>query len=41
MSDCKYKAPFFAYEKHPLRYGVVQGSCNHWDCPKHGEDSSA
>ena len=38
MLTCKYKAPFFAYEKHPLRYGVVQGSCNHWDCPKHGEE---
>jgi len=38
MKICKYRAPFFAYEEVPKRYGVIQGNCNHWDCPKHGEE---
>jgi len=35
--SCPYKAPFFAYQKGDSKtYGVVQGNCNHWDCPVHG-----
>lgn len=36
LPRCKYHAPFFAYQKDGRRYGVVQGSCNHWDCPRCG-----
>lgn len=38
MSVCKYRAPFFAFERVPKRYGVKQGNCHHWDCPLHGEE---
>lgn len=34
---CKYNAPFFAYQIHLSRYGVSQGCCNHWDCPRCGQ----
>jgi len=34
---CKYNAPFFAYQIHLSRYGVSQGCCNHWDCPRCGK----
>lgn len=34
---CAYGAPFFAFQKDGRRYGVVQGSCNHWDCPRCGK----
>lgn len=34
---CPYKAPYFAFRKgESTTYGVVQGNCNHWDCPVHG-----
>lgn len=33
---CAYNAPFFAYEMTPKKYGVTQGNCHHWDCPKCG-----
>jgi len=33
---CTYRAPYFAYKKRDNVYGVVQGCCNHWDCPKCG-----
>jgi hypothetical protein len=33
---CIYHAPFFAYTKTGKRYFVVQGCCNHWDCPRCG-----
>lgn len=33
---CTYNAPFFAYQIHLSRYGVSQGCCNHWDCPRCG-----
>ena len=36
LPRCTYGAPYFAYQKTPARYGVVQGSCNHWDCPRCG-----
>ena len=34
---CRYNAPYFAYQIHLARYGVTQGCCNHWDCPKCGQ----
>lgn len=34
---CIYNAPFFAYQIHLARYGVTQGCCNHWDCPRCGQ----
>ena len=36
-SCCIYHAPYFAVqEKSSRRYAVVQGCCNHWDCPRCG-----
>lgn len=34
---CVYNAPYFAFQREGRAYGVVQGCCNHWDCPKCGE----
>lgn len=33
---CAYGAPFFAFKREGSRYGVVQGCCNHWECPRCG-----
>jgi len=33
---CVYNAPFFAYQREGKAYGVCQGCCNHWDCPRCG-----
>lgn len=33
---CIYKAPYFAFKREGTRFGVVQGCCNHWDCPRCG-----
>lgn len=33
---CSYRAPFFAYHIKEKSYGVTQGCCNHWDCPRCG-----
>jgi len=33
---CRYFAPYFAYQKEGRFYGVLQGCCNHWDCPRCG-----
>jgi len=34
---CSYRAPFFACQReNTRRYSVVQGCCNHWDCPRCG-----
>jgi hypothetical protein len=33
---CIYGAPYFAFQKEGKFYGVVQGCCNHWSCPKCG-----
>jgi len=33
---CSYFAPYFAYANGEKSYGVVQGCCNHWDCPRCG-----
>lgn len=36
LHRCLYGAPYFAVERTPKRFRVVQGCCNHWDCPKCG-----
>lgn len=33
---CPNGAPFFAFKRGGGRYGVVQGSCNSWNCPRCG-----
>lgn len=33
---CSYRAPYFAYKKRENVYGLTQGCCNHWDCPRCG-----
>lgn len=33
---CAFGAPFFAFQRAGGRYGVVQGCCNHWECPRCG-----
>jgi len=33
---CRYNAPYFAIQRAKTRFKVVQGCCNHWDCPKCG-----
>ena len=33
---CSYHAPYFAHQKEGKFYGVSQGCCNHWDCPRCG-----
>jgi len=33
---CINHAPYFAYKKHDKTYGVVQGCCNSWNCPRCG-----
>lgn len=33
---CRYGAPYFAVERSEKRFKIVQGCCNHWDCPKCG-----
>jgi len=33
---CAYGAPFFAYCEGGKRFAVVQGCCNHWECPRCG-----
>lgn len=38
---CSYGAPFFAFQREGKRYGIVQGNCNHWDCPRCGWEVAA
>lgn len=33
---CIKNAPYFAFKKHDATYGVVQGCCNAWHCPRCG-----
>lgn len=33
---CTYNAPYFAYKKDGRAWGISQGNCHHWDCPKCG-----
>lgn len=34
---CSYGAPFFAYQIQLANWGISQGCCNHWDCPRCGQ----
>lgn len=34
---CIYNAPFFAAKQPPGHWRLIQGCCNHWDCPRCGE----
>lgn len=34
---CQNKAPFFAYQITGKKWGVVQGCCNDWNCPRCGQ----
>jgi len=34
---CSYGAPYFACCVGGGRYAVIQGCCNHWECPRCGE----
>lgn len=36
LARCTYNAPYFAYQIKLAHYGVSQGCCNHWDCPRCG-----
>src|SRR6185369_8088817 len=36
FSPCINHAPFFAYNLHDRTYGVTQGCCNDWNCPRCG-----
>lgn len=33
---CIYANVWFAYQIEGKRYGITQGCCNHWDCPRCG-----
>jgi len=35
--DCLNNAPYFAYQIQGKRWGVVQGCCNDWNCPRCGQ----
>lgn len=35
--ECLNNAPFFAYQIEGKKYGVVQGCCNDWQCPRCGQ----
>lgn len=35
--DCMNNAPFFAYQIEGKKWGVVQGCCNSWNCPRCGQ----
>lgn len=35
--DCINNAPYFAYQIEGKRWGVVQGCCNSWNCPRCGQ----
>jgi len=34
---CQNKAPYFAYQISGKKWGVVQGCCNDWNCPRCGQ----
>jgi len=34
---CINNAPLFAYSEHDKTYGIVQGCCNSWTCPRCGK----
>lgn len=35
--SCTNNAPYFAYKIEGKKYGVVQGCCNSWNCPRCGQ----
>lgn len=35
--ECLNNAPYFAYQIEGVRWGVVQGCCNDWNCPRCGQ----
>jgi len=35
--ECLNNAPFFAYQIEGKKYGIVQGCCNDWNCPRCGQ----
>src|SRR6185295_16386494 len=35
--ECLNNAPYFAYQIEGKKYGVVQGCCNDWNCPRCGQ----
>lgn len=35
--ECLNNAPYFAYQIERQRWGVVQGCCNDWNCPRCGQ----
>jgi len=35
--ECMNNAPYFAYQIEGKKYGVVQGCCNNWNCPRCGQ----
>lgn len=35
--DCVNNAPYFAYQIEGKKWGVVQGCCNSWNCPRCGQ----
>jgi len=35
--ECLNNAPFFAYQIEGKKYGVIQGCCNDWNCPRCGQ----
>lgn len=37
LISCIYHAPFFALTTGGEKYSVIQGCCNHWDCPRCGQ----
>lgn len=37
LPKCVYANVWFAYQIEGKKYGVTQGCCNHWDCPRCGQ----
>jgi hypothetical protein len=37
LPKCIYASVWFAYQIEGKKYGVTQGCCNHWDCPRCGQ----
>jgi len=37
LPKCIYANVWFAYQIEGKKYGVTQGCCNHWDCPRCGQ----
>lgn len=35
--ECQNNAPYFAYQIQGKKWGVVQGCCNDWNCPRCGQ----